>query len=358
MGKGDRANLEHLLHSAWEQQIRLDAVSGTESEKMSHRPKVGLHTDAVLGLCLAFGALVLATLTMESGYSFWWKILFVFTGSVSVWFCVWYWEKFTKWPKIARVSSSFMVSILFLGFMTPPVESQFNREYNVRLSFKNSPSLSPFRELVIRYDISNFRNYLMSTGLRIPDVALPPVTIVDVGEGGGISTPTGLPLYRGTLTIRDKEIANRSATTLVYADYIIIKLAEQSQISRFNYDANHVDPDATGIHNMLFATEIESAMSQYFNAAYWNKQPGMLGGPFGHTFWEIRKQFGASFGDKLASATLAVSFDSPQEDRDDMLGVQFCKKLKTADSVVESDKRNWPRIRDILSADGYDVGKI
>ena len=101
-------------------------------------PKVGLHTDAVLGFCPAFGARVLVTYD-GVGYSFWWKILFGFTGSVSVWFCVWYSEKFTKWPKIARDSLSFMVSILFLGFMTPPVESQFNREYNVRLSFKEFP---------------------------------------------------------------------------------------------------------------------------------------------------------------------------------------------------------------------------
>jgi hypothetical protein len=359
MAKGDRANLEHLLRSAWERQVRLEAASGTESEKMSHRPQISLRTDAVLGLCLAFAAIVLATLTMESGYSFWWKTLFVFAGSASVWFCVWYWEKFTKWSKIGKVFSSFVVSILFLGFMTPPLESQFNREFDVRLSFKDSPSLSPFRRLVIKYDISNFRNYLMSTGLRIPDVVLPPVTVVKAGEGEGFNIPTGLPLYRGTLTISDKDITNRSETTLVYADYMIGKLAEQSQIWRSGHTAaNQTEPDDASIHNLLFASSIEMSLSQYFNAAYWNKNPKGQCGPFCQVFWEIRKQLGPSFADRLAGATVLVSFDSPQEDRDDAAVVQFCKKLKTADSVIESDKGNWHQIQNILKAGGWDTSKI
>jgi hypothetical protein len=319
MGKGDRANLEKLLRSAWERQVRLEAISG---KHMPNRTKSSaLSTEVFIGLVLAIGALMFAALTMELGYSFWQKVLFVVLGAACLWLCAWHWEKLTKWPKSTKVLISCICSILFFVIMEPPLVSQFNKQFDIKLDFKDSPGLTQWKKIIIRYDLSRFRDYLVQCGITPPSEIAP--LEVSRTRALGIATPPQEP-YKWAVTIPEKQADRR---TITYAYLIGV----------FSARVNGFPGNLSQLMGFL---QTKSIVEPYINSSYWDTRDNH------NHFWLLRGHFERQFVDRLAVRAFVIASSEPPLNSGTM--AFFCNALKEADTSIDSDSAKWPEIAKTL----------
>src|SRR5690348_1047105 len=113
-----------------------------------------LGTETIINWSLAIGALVLAAVTAGSSYPFWWKVGFVSVGAVLVWVLLWRWERSKNWRALLKVFISCVGSLLFLILLQPPLQGQFNDEFNIKLDFKAAPELTWWLQIRTQYDLS------------------------------------------------------------------------------------------------------------------------------------------------------------------------------------------------------------
>ena len=283
----------------------------------------GLSTETIVTIILAIIPLALALLTMESGYLFWSKVAFVALGYMSVWIISLYWEHSKKWRTLFKIGVSFVCSTTFLILIYTPLVSQFNRQFDIQLDFKDSPVFTEWIRIRTQYDLSKFRDYLQDLGLN------PPIRTVSLeAKAGGFAKETGFyappdKTYEWTIQIGENEIHDRKEVTSAYLTYVL------SRIKRpFTKDPNI----------LIGYMNVELGVEWYIDSSYWNeRKPQLFASPI---FWQIRGEFGKSFGDRLAMRTLAIYFSQSKPD--------FCNAVRDADSSIDSDSAKWPEITKIM----------
>ncbi len=289
-----------------------------------------LSTETIITVVLAIIPLLLALLTMESGYSFWEKLLFVVVGGISVWFLIWRWEHSTKWSPFLKIAISSICSMVFFALMNPPLVSQFNKQFDIKLDFKAAPEFTRWRQIRTRYDLSRFRDHLRDAGLEPPEEIAP----LEVGGGAwanqqGVYTPPDKP-FQWTIKVGKNEIGSREAVTAAYMTYVFSRLGSSGKET---------------LMQQLMRSEVQWTVTSYINASYWNDLNLPLAKGFG--FWSVRDKFGQDFADRLAIRTIAIaSFDS--ELSTDNIASFLCNSAKEADASIDSDSARWPQIAQMM----------
>lgn len=219
--------------------------------------------------------------------------------------------------------------------------NQYNKEINLNLAFREPANISVFRKQLIRYDIAKFRDFI--SGLQISVSAeVPPIAIRPDFQANeiGSSTPPNLPNYRFELLIGTTAIFDRRAVTNMYGHYVFDQMISKAA-------AGTVIP----IRFYIYGNNL-GGIAEYFNSSFWNRKYAIMFSPLEGYLWDIREHLGASFTDKLAAATVKAMLDSPGEVMDADWTIYSVRSLMIGDLVAEVECNSWPKIAQIIEADG------
>lgn len=214
-----------------------------------------LTTDRVSVIVPGLLSFVLTIVAIQEVYPFWLSVIFYLVALVGITIAVWNWERIAtwRWPqKLGGVAGFTLIYLLIVAF---PVWNQYQREISIRVSFKDSPSLTWYRKQKIVHDISAFKKFLTDLNINVGS-EIPPITTVG---GHGFHTPADKPIYRGEIMLASDQIKDQMAVTTTYGTYAIDKFFEQSEIAR-----------STNIHDYLFAVQEGHGLNLYLNWSYWN----------------------------------------------------------------------------------------
>lgn len=131
MGKGDRANLERLLRSAWERQIALRAATKPESlvVKSVHKP----HNDTSLFLgIISLAAVPLMYLLQANGViAVPWILSLVIYAAINVVFVLAFlkWDTAAKWRPLFRLGCCVLLGVFILCLSGVGVISEYRAEH-------------------------------------------------------------------------------------------------------------------------------------------------------------------------------------------------------------------------------------
>jgi hypothetical protein len=256
--------------------------------------------------------------------------------------------KHMHWSGLKQRVSLLITGVVWGILLFFPISRQYQKEINITLSFKDSPYMTWWREQIITYDLSRMQKYLANNGVPVPSV-LPPIT---VGTGKfanqvGSSTPPNLPINRGALEIGVAKLGDRQSVTFEYLSYVM----QPESVRAFS--AAHSMQDI-GLFIMF-----SDGLVDYFNSSYWNQRsspPGLY--PPGEALWSIRAALGQTFADKLAAASVEVLATDSADIKGAEINIEQARILMLADSLVESECDNWPKIRDILIGLGIPKNRI
>jgi len=301
-----------------------------------------LTTDRVLVIVPGLLSFALTIVGIREVYPFWLNLTFYLAALVGIILAVWQWERNSswRWPKKLRRVTAY--AAVYLAIVAFPVWNQYEREISIRISFKDSPSLTWYRKQRVMHDISAFKKFLTDLDINVGS-EIPPIT---TGGGRGFHTPADKPVYRGELMVPNDQIKDPMAVTTTYGTYAIDKFFEHSEIAR-----------STNVHDYLIAVQVGHGLNQYLNWSFWSRM-GPMPDPYAAIFWHIRSTLGSDFTDRLAASTLKVTADSPQEGFDPRLSIEIWRKVKIADSIVESNASRWPQILTILKNEGQPVDML
>ena len=229
----------------------------------------------------------------------------------------------------------------------------------IKLQFKASPFFNHKTRGRITHDITRFRDYFVRLGIPVP-MEVPPISLAPGENTSGISTPPGLPTYRGTVQIGKKQVSKPSAATGAYCGYAINRIFWDTDSPFQPWYGDMPNPNINALGGMMI---LEQGLSGYFNSSFWNEQlqPPMM--PWAYRLWRIREKFGRDFTDRLVAVALRSMIDNPNEGRDkpmdfSFIDVYFARKLKIGDSVIDDGMSRWPEILNILKEEKVPVEQI
>ena len=307
-----------------------------------------LSSEQVWNVVLAVLAFVLAVVGVQEVYPLTLNLIIYAISLVLILSAIWRWEKAGAWSAFRRVFVLVISGLGYCWFLSYPILKQYQKEINIKLSFKDSPQMTWWREQVITYDLYRMQTYLSGLGIPVPS-SLPPIS---VGTGAlanetGSSTPPNLPVNRGSLMIGSSKLNDRKSMTQEYTSYVV----QQQSTNVLGVFPNFVD----GIPLLMMG----NGLAGYFNASYWKEKPPMFF-PSGDILWSVRSSLGEPFADKLAGASLQVLNENPTDIKSSPgdLAIEQARMLMLADSVVESECDKWPQIRDLLIQSGVPKDKI
>jgi hypothetical protein len=295
-------------------------------------------TDRLLGLV----GLTFAFLGLTEMYRLWMNCCFLAAGLALILWGLWKWERFEAWRPLKKIICMLRVVSLYCAVVAYPVEQQYEREIAIGMTFKDSPQFTWWRRQVITHDFAKARDYFVAFGIETPK-EIPPLGVRS--GSGGSSNPPGLPLYRTVQWIGKDQVKDRRAVTSIYINITVWDvLAKNSKWV--------VSPEDIARFLVLQMT-----FSSYFNGSVWDKAP-VPGDFMLLSLWKIREQCGAAFTDKLVAYALKSISDNPEEVSDPDTHIYLARKLKIADSIVESDMSKWPQISNIIRDDGISIDRI
>jgi hypothetical protein len=317
-------------------------ISNAPKEPNIPRRNNPLSTDRVLGIL----AIILTTIGLRDMYPLWMNAGFLGMGLILSLWAISKWEGLKGRPPKKVLPVLLLVGLVYCAAFAYPMKQQYDRQTAIEITFKDSPLFTWWRQQVIRHDLAGFRAYLSELGIETPST-LPPLTISPNDNGGDVNEPGGLPEYRAEIGIGKLRVGNRMGMTFAYGDYVIHQKFSNSKLLQ-PFD----------VHNAFVATATIDPLNAYFNASYWGKPEKAFMGPLGETLWDIRSQFGRNFTDRLAAYTLMLIADSPEEDRDSQIDLEFWRKVRRADGLIESNANKWPQIVAILKKNGQPVDNL
>ncbi len=257
---------------------------------------------------------------------------------------VWLWDTPSKVGKsglaIATVSFYAIAALI-------PIIREYNREFDVRFKFKESPRLSWWRKMILAHDLSNFERYLRSLGLEVPK-SIPPISIADGDEWRFVDPPraeldrmskAGWPPPPIELALGKDLIADREVVTRIFSFFIVMQIDD-----KLTYES---------LKSADFY--VLMGLGCYFAKSYWNEAPPPESPVPCEVMWGVRGEVGKSFADKLAAgAVKAIASDLPQADTPDMR-LSTIRAIMIGDSVVEGQCDRWEEIRRVLIVRGFPV---
>jgi hypothetical protein len=227
--------------------------------------------------------------------------------------------------------------------LTPP-PGRLKPKKKLNLVFQNSPLLTDKVKGQITEDISAFHEYFIRLDLPAPD-NFPPLGVSDT-PGSAQSRIMGLlPNYRSDVKINQNWFLDRRALTEQYVNYAL----EQMLRGR---TPQH--PGVSDMQDMIVAT----AVSQYYNWSFWDHKEEAEGGYWSTQLWEIRCKLGKKFTDSLVGYALKLMLDNPEDGADPDFDLYFFSKLKTADSIIDSNAENIGKIKEIIEKSGVNVTQV
>ena len=144
----------------------------------------------------------------------------------------------------------------------------------------------------------------------------------EFANGSGVYLPPD-KTYEWRIQIGENEIHDREEVTSAYLRYVLSRVRPP------------FPNDPLILAKFL---QVELGVELYIDASYWNeRKPQLFASPI---FWQIRSEFGKSFGDRLAMRTLAIYFSQSKPD--------FCNAVRDADSSIDSDSAKWSAIAKIM----------
>ncbi|MFZ0912598.1 MAG: hypothetical protein WBQ76_07805 [Candidatus Korobacteraceae bacterium] len=297
-----------------------------------------LSTKQWLPIASVLLAVVLALIGLQDVFPLWLNVVFYAAALLLFLYSCWKWETTALWSRGRKIWGAVLVVMIYGCFVAFPITKQYQREVNIKLTFKTSPELSWWRRLVITRDIYKFRDYLTSIGISVqPNV--PPIA-VSWTSGGGSVTPPSLPMYRSELLIGRGEVRDRRKVTESYANYEIELIIGKTLMR---------DRNITIFSKAMLST---LGIADYFSQSYWNEPPPPAERlPSVRLLWDIRNKEGAEFADLLAAAALNTLGDDPVVGDPNPNGV-WVRALMIGDSVVESQCERWDDVRKILVDNG------
>lgn len=219
----------------------------------------------------------------------------------------------------------------------------------LEITFKPSHVLSLSIRARIRHDLTRFQDFLLSLGIPVP-IEIPPFGTQKDTRQLGTGTPAGLPVYRGNLLLGEKVINDPYKATLLYSDYVFMKLLfdEDSPLRPAIGVSPHVNID-----NLAKLQLLIFSLASYLNASFWNRSEPEDMWPLTESLWEMRKKFGSEFTDQMVRYSLQAISDNPTRDTGVDLDLYFMTMLKIGDSVVDDNVMSrWPTAVGILEKNG------
>jgi len=238
-----------------------------------------------------------------------------------------------------------MIYVAFFGYATIV---QYQHQHEIALVFKTS--VSEYRKFITTNDLAEFRDYLHSLDVPVPDSG-PAIGIDSLGNCSSTANP------RSNKNIRTQEIfigdkcLTRKQMTLQYSAFIVERLPNSKGL------------DADINHRISFIAA-QSSFATYLNSSFWGEEDdpfctgsvglGMFGSPL---LWKIRERVGSKFTDRMVAYAVRLAADDPMAGMDSDSRIYIARKLKDGDSVVD-DGTNWPLILEILTQDGVNIQQI
>src|ERR1022692_4977378 len=112
---------------------------------------------------------------------------------------LWRWEEARTWDAKQRKIVWGVSWLIFAGTFAPGLVSQYKREYNSHVQFKEAPELDWWYRFLVRRSYARIQDYLREIDVPVP-ADTPPVAIKHGPPNSlktEISVPPNLPLYRG-----------------------------------------------------------------------------------------------------------------------------------------------------------------
>jgi hypothetical protein len=344
MAKGDRANLERLLRSAYvnQQALLLSAGNKTMAAKnpLAHKSQKALSEILVEDLPL-LGAGMVLTVVLSSVTP---QYAIVINLSVAAFILslslgARYFNSYVGYRKFlykALLIFSICAPLFVIWILVPKPELA-----RISIELKDSPYATRAREARLDRDFNGVRYFF--EGLKIKTTSdIPPISISDT-DGVSLTESPGLPNNRKTISIGKKLLDVPQSCTRGYIDFLLDRLFFPT--SRLTGILGHsYNPRPGNIASFAKQTGMEQIFVTYFNDSFWGEPSSVESGPL----WAIRGVLGDVFTDRLVTAMLKTTLDSPEEGNNLQLNDYFAYKLKIAFSIVSSDQEKWGKIQEIL----------
>lgn len=304
----------------------------------------GEHNRGLPGLELGIGVLLHAV-GLGDVLPFWISVGLYIASGILLCHSVWLLTGNFRWGRWLIRAGVFCVWAVLASY---GADRQYQREL-VAIQFKDNPTLTWFREQIIRHDFSRARIFLEDLGLPTP-TEIPPIA---VNENQSAVSPAQ-PVYRGELQIQPAKLADRQVVTNEYMSYVMSVYTEPlSNITGINF-----------ILSGMYRLSAWGALAEYFNSAYWDKD--LNSWPWAKRLWKIRGTIGKAKTNRIVAYTTKLLKDSPGADfYVDKVGdinkgfdSYFSRKLKIAYSVVDSQSEGWSKIADILEKNGVSLANV
>jgi hypothetical protein len=180
MTKGDRANLERLLRSAWEKQtaqnsktvLKKPTTAQESSEPMGKLGRVAYDATFLMGFGVVISVIVGATTNPVYGFGAALCFAWIFFCATIV--------KHTKSLARTIILMGLVGAVLYEGWTYIPRPEP----KSIVLTFKDSTYITPAIKRRLNRDINGMRSYFEDLGIHT-DSDLPPVTILEGDYMGG-----------------------------------------------------------------------------------------------------------------------------------------------------------------------------
>ena len=350
-GNAHRRAIEKLAHA------RTTISTPTEDahpEMCAAQPSTkSLNTDHFLAIISILVGVVLAFVGFVEVFPLYVNLAVYIAGIAIILYGLDRWEKTQEWKARMKMGLLALILAIYCALLYFPVKKQYERENDARITFKDSPLFTEWRKQVIRHDISQFKSFLNELDIDTPS-AVPPFGIQTGSSAGQIGsvTPAGLPVNRSELLIGESHIKERESATLVYSDYVMDKLAEKALR---NIPWPIPNDRVTELALVSMATQ---GFARYFNFSFWGSQPDTAFFPPAEIMWEMRKEMGRSFSDRLAASAVRTIADDNETIKDNDLDIYLVHALMIGDSIIDNECERWPEIRSLLVRAGIPEEKV
>ncbi|MFY9947592.1 MAG: hypothetical protein WAK27_02785 [Candidatus Sulfotelmatobacter sp.] len=307
--------------------------------------------DLVLSRVLPILGMVLAFVGTTDMFPIYVNLAVYVTGLFAIEIGVWRWENANRWGRIGRFVTISAVGVLYALLLVQPIEKQYVRENDMKLSFREFSGISWWDQWRITHHFARMRDRFIALGIAVPPETPP----IDMKAGTTFETrfAVNLPAYRGYLSANRTDFKNVGVRAFTY-EYSVYVVSSALGI-KTGYAT-----DRTVQQNV-----VSNSFGEYFDRAYWNKSDGPSFGFWTEPLSRIREKLpgrdgvsGKRFTDEIAAAALKSFVDAPDEGANPDVNIYFCNHLKIGDDIRDSGNARWPEILAILKNDNPKYGQV
>ena len=236
---------------------------------------------------------------------------------------------------------------------------QYRKDEAINLVFRDSPVLTPWKKMVIAYDLAEVKKYLKTLDIPVPERI--PTIAAQKGNGETCEQQTNVlnaPLFQSTFTIDELCLGDRPFVTQLYIGYALASIPPNP------HHQIPWPPTPTSMEVLAKYLVTQSAFSAYLNWSFWGRKqcfPATYN-PFADILWQMQARLGQDFMDSVVAYAALSNADNPlaaynSAGTDPNITLYFARALRTG-ALVKDDGSKWPVMLDILRKENVPVDKL